>query len=80
MQSAAAAAAATLCVAILLLLLQQQCCCSLLLFGIVCRIAGFVAGSLDLILVFSFSFKRHFLYVPRGSTVAFAAAIWLRRQ
>ena len=57
--AAAAAAAAALCVAILLLLLQQQCCCFLLLFVIVCRMAKFVAGSLNLIPVFSFSsFKR----------------------
>ena len=31
-----------------LLLLQQQCCCFLLLFVVVCRIATFVAGSLNL--------------------------------
>ena len=55
---AAAAAADALCVA-MLLLLQQQCCCLLLLFVIVCRMANFVAGSLNLIPVFSFSlFKR----------------------
>ena len=57
--AAAAAAAAALCVAILLSLLQQRCCCFLLLFVIVCWIAKFGAGSLNLIPVFSFSsFKR----------------------
>ena len=53
--AAAAAGAAALSVAILLLLLQQQCCCFLLLFVIVCRMAKFVAGSLNLIPVFPFS-------------------------
>ena len=66
------AAAALLCVAILLLLLQLQCYCILLLFVIVCRIAKFVAGSLNLIPVFSFpSFKRDImLRVPLGSNVS----------
>ena len=62
-----------LCIAILLLLpLQQQCCCFLLLLVIVCRIAKFGAGSLNLIPVFSFSsFKRDFIFdVPLGSTVS----------
>ena len=59
--AAAAPAAAALCVAILLLLLRQQCCCFLLLVVIVCRMANFVAGSLSLIPVFSFSLlKRDF--------------------
>ena len=72
MQNAAAAAAAVaLCVAILLLFLQQQCCCVLLLFVIVCRMATFLAGSLNLILVFPFpSFKRDLIFmVPLGITV-----------
>ena len=59
--AAAAAAAAALCVALLPLLLQkQQCCCFLLLFVIVCLMAMFVAGTLNLIPVFSFSIKRDF--------------------
>ena len=73
LQSAAAAAAAALCVTIiLLLLLHQQCCCFLLLFVIVCRLDKFVAGSLNLIPVFSFpSFKLDlFLMVLLGSTVS----------
>ena len=53
--AAAAAGAAALSVAILLLLLQQQCCCFLLLFVIVCRGDKFVAGTLNLISVLSFS-------------------------
>ena len=61
-------------VAILLLLLlqqQQQCCCFLLLFIIACRMTKSVAGSLNLIPVFSFSsFKRDLrLMVPLGSAV-----------
>ena len=60
--AAAAAAAAALCVAILLLLQQQQCCCFLLLFVIMCRMAKFVAGPLNLMPVYSFSsFKRDLL-------------------
>ena len=64
--AAAAAGAAALSVAILLLLLQQQCCCFLILYVIVCRIAKFVAGSLNLIPVLFFSsFKRDlFLMYP----------------
>ena len=52
--------------------LQQQCCCFLLLFVIVCQMAKFVAGSLNPILVFSFSsFERDlFLMSPLGSTVS----------
>ena len=52
MQSAAAAVAAALCVA-MLMLLRQQCCCFLLLFVIVCRMTKYIAGSLNLIPVFS---------------------------
>ena len=59
MQSVAAAVAAVLCVAILVLLLLQQCCCFLLLFVIVCRMANFVADSLNLIPVSSFSSFQH---------------------
>ena len=54
-QSATAGVAAALCVAILLLLPQQQFCCFLLLFVIVCRGDKFVAGTLNLISVLSFS-------------------------
>ena len=70
MKSATAAAAA-LCVAIILLLsvLQQQYCWFLLLFVIVYWTAKFIAGSLNRITVFSFSFKRafnfpHFIWYP----------------
>ena len=48
--AAAVAAAAALCVAILLLFLR--CCCFLLLFVVVCRMANFFAGSLNLIPAF----------------------------
>ena len=60
-----------LCVAILLLLLRQQCCCFLPLFVIVCRIAKFVAGSLHLIQVFSFSSSSTTIFscIPLGSTL-----------
>ena len=69
---AAAAAAAALSVAILLLLLQQQCYCFLLLFVIVCRMAKFGAGSLNLPPMLSFSSFKHdlFLMVSLGSTVS----------
>ena len=52
-----------LCVAILLLLLQHvKCCCFPLLFAIVCRMAKFGAGPLNLILApYSSSFKRELL-------------------
>ena len=69
-QSDAAAAAARVA---LLLLLKQQCCYFLLLFVIVCRMANFVAGSLNMIPVFSFSSIKRFM--PLNSTVAFAASI-----
>ena len=66
------AADAALSVAIRLLLLQQQCCCFPLLFVIVCLMANFVAGSLNLTPVFYFSsFKRDlFFMVSLGSTVS----------
>ena len=50
-----------LCVAtrILLLLLQQQCFCFVLSFVIVCWMAKFVAGSMNLIAVFSSSSLKH---------------------
>ena len=63
--AAAAAAAAAVCVAMLLLLQQQQCCCCFLpLFVIVCWMAKFVAGSLIMILLFSFpSLKTRFSFL-----------------
>ena len=76
--AAAAVAAAASCVAnLLLLLLPQQCCCFLLLFVVVQRIVKFVAGSLNLIPVFSFSsFKRDiFLSTPWQYRVAFMVSI-----
>ena len=42
-------------VATLRLLLQQKCCCFLLMFGFVCRMVNFSAGSWNLIPVFSLS-------------------------
>ena len=55
-----------LCVAILLLLQH------LLQFVIVCRMAKFVAGSLELIPVFSLFIRARFIFnAPRGNTVAF---------
>ena len=75
----AAAAAAALRVAILLLLLQQQCCCFLLPFVIVCRMAKFVAGLLNLILVFYFSSLKHdaSLMYPLAVLAAFTTSILL---
>ena len=72
-----------LCVAILLLLRQQQqCCCFLLLLVLVCRMAKVVAGSCNLIPVFSFSsFKRNINFdcTPWQYSVAFTASICLVR-
>ena len=52
--------------------------CCLLLFVIVYRMAKIVAGSMNLIAVFSSSsFKHEFFNVPHGSTVAFTASICL---
>ena len=64
-----------LCVAISLLLLQQQqCCCYLLLLVVVCRIAKFVAGSLNLIPLLSLSsLKRNIVYFMYPFAVSVAA-------
>ena len=53
-----------------LLLLAAACCCLLLLFAIVCRMAKFVAGSLNLIPVFSlYSFRTRLMFnISLGST------------
>ena len=61
----------------LLLLRQHQCRCLLPLFVIVCRMAKFVAGSLNLIPVFSFSslITRFVFDVPLASTVCVAFAV-----
>ena len=80
--AAAAAAVAALCVAILLLLLAawQQCCCFLLLFVIVCWMAKFVAGSLNLIPVFLFLLietRSIFDGTPWQYCVVFTASICL---
>ena len=64
-----------LCVAILLL----QVHCFLLLFVIGCRMAKIVAGSLNLIPVFSLSIQtRCMLDAPLGSPVAITASICVR--
>ena len=62
-----------LCVVILLVLLKL-----LLLFVIVCRMAKFVAGSLNLIPVLSFSSFNLYFKLSLGSTVAFTASICLQ--
>ena len=53
--AAAAAAAAALCVTIM-------CCCFLMLCVILCRMAKIVAGSSNLIPVFSFPFRSNAIY------------------
>ena len=51
-----------LCSSVLLYCLWCSCCCLLLLFVIMCRMAKFVAGPLNLMPVYSFSsFKRDLL-------------------
>ena len=52
--------------------MHKECCCFLLLFVIVCRMAKFVAGSLNLMPVFSFSSSKSdfLLMVPLDRTVS----------